>query len=114
MENCKRSREQQAGRACPSAHTKIPEHIVIQLNTLTERFVEYIVPELDSGVLESLEAGKLTPDCIYEQVLESSARGNKPEQIVAVHTFLMNHYRAIVRGEHPVPLGSIYRRVPFS
>ncbi len=72
------------------------------------------MPELDPGVVDRLEEGRLTPDCIYEQVRASSARGNKPEQIVAVYTFLMNYYYAIVRGERPVPLGSMYRRVPFS
>lgn len=112
MENRKRGLEQHTGRPHPDTH--IPKHILDNITYIRARFVEYIVPELEPGVLERLEAGKLTPDRIYEQLQESSTRGNTPKQLTAVYAFLMNHYYSVVRGEQPLPLDSVYRRVPFS
>jgi hypothetical protein len=114
MENCKRKREPHGEEHRVRECAQIPEDIVAKLNVLRSRFTEFIMPELKLSVVESLEAGRLTPDLIYEQVQESADRGNTQSQIEAVYKFLMNHYNAIVRGEHPLPVNSMYRKVPFS
>ena len=113
MENSKRRLDQSGGRTLP-APLEIPVQVETQLRNLMDRFDTYVVPELEPGVLETLQVQGLTPDLIYEQVLDTCTRVSKAWQVVSVHGFLMKHYNAIIRGERPLPLDSIYRKVPFS
>ncbi len=112
MENSKRRLDQSEGRSRP-ASVDIPDRIATQLRALMDRFDTFVVPELAPGVLETLQVQRLTPDLMYEQLLETCRTGT-PRQVVAVYVFLMKHYNAIIRGERPLPLDSIYRKIPFS
>jgi hypothetical protein len=91
----------------------IPDRIEVQLRALMDRFDTFVVPELAPGVLETLQAQRLTPSLMYEQLLETCRAGTQ-SHVVAVYVFLMKHYNAIIRGERPLPLDSIYRKLPFS
>ena len=107
MENPARARKKN------NCDDNIPDNILAKINPLRARFHTFITPNLDPATINLLNNRRLTPDLIYEQVHESVRKGNRPEQTMAVYTFLMNHYKSVLLGETPVPSGSIFRKVPF-
>lgn len=111
----KHSEEFQVPQKRSTAQVEIPKEIMKEVRdmekSLTQK-MQYgdIKPETHTILIEH----RLTPAAIRLELAAALERGNTPSQLHGVLAFLLTHQRAVLRGEKPLPLNSVYRKVPFS